>query len=249
MKKTVTILLAFTLLCSLFVLSVGAESMPVGAVYDRAGFLDTLEENELKTLLAEAAANTGCSYYIVTHKMLAASDEYWGEDFLDDQNLSQRDDIIVLIITQDKGKYYYDLYTYGLAEDRITDDEVDQILDTPEVYNNLKAGRLMEGIKAFIPVSRDCINTKEIDWIRIIVPLCLGALIGGISCYGVVKSYSTKKKSVDYPLERFAKLELIDRDDRFMGTFVTKRIIQTSSGSRSGGGGGRGGGGGHRGGR
>jgi hypothetical protein len=64
----------------------------------------------------------------------------------------------------------------------------------------------------------------------------------------VYASYKAKKKSVDYPLDQFAKLELTSQDDVFVGSFVTKRVIQ-SSGGGGGGGSSRGGGGGHAGGR
>jgi hypothetical protein len=54
---------------------------------------------------------------------------------------------------------------------------------------------------------------------------------------------------VDYPLDQFAKLKLTGESDSFIGSFVTKRVIQSGSGGSRGGGSSHGGGGGHAGGR
>ena len=65
-----------------------------------------------------------------------------------------------------------------------------------------------------------------------------------------LEAYKMKKKSVDYPLDRYAKLDLTHQSDRFVREYVTRTYSPRSSGGGGGGGGGRhGGGGGHRGGR
>jgi uncharacterized membrane protein YgcG len=62
----------------------------------------------------------------------------------------------------------------------------------------------------------------------------------------VVAVYRKKKASVDYPLDRYARLELTHESDSFVREYTTRTYSPRSS---SGGGSRHGGGGGHRGGR
>jgi uncharacterized membrane protein len=64
----------------------------------------------------------------------------------------------------------------------------------------------------------------------------------------VVASYKKRRATVDYPLDRYAKLSLTKESDAFVREYTTRTRVSSSS---SGGGGGsrHGGGGGHRGGR
>ena len=64
---------------------------------------------------------------------------------------------------------------------------------------------------------------------------------------GVVAAYKHKKASVDYPLDRYATLELTKEKDSFVRQYTTRTYSPRSS--SSGGGSRHGGGGGHRGGR
>ncbi len=65
----------------------------------------------------------------------------------------------------------------------------------------------------------------------------------------VVAAYRKKRASVDYPLDRFAKLELTHESDSFVREYTTRTYSPRSSSSGGSGGGRHGGGGGHRGGR
>ena len=143
--------------------------------------------------------------------------------------------------------YYYNMYTYGDANYDINQKEVNYILDDYDVYYNLKGGEIYDGAKAFFELSATAFEGRlGAPWILVILVSAVIALIIGLAvCAGVVASYKKKRASVDYPLEHFAKLELVHSNDIFKGSFVTKRVIQSSSS----GGGGRGGGAGHRGGR
>ena len=62
------------------------------------------------------------------------------------------------------------------------------------------------------------------------------------------RAYRKKKATVDYPLDRYARLELTHESDSFVREYTNRTYSPRSSGG--GGGGSRhGGGGGHRGGR
>ena len=59
-----------------------------------------------------------------------------------------------------------------------------------------------------------------------------GVLVGGIVAGCIIYTYKKKTKSAIYPLGRYANLDLKMRDDVFMGSFVTKRRIQSSNNKR-----------------
>ena len=77
----------------------------------------------------------------------------------------------------------------------------------------------------------------------------LGVLIGVLVAWGVASSYSRRHPTVDYPLDRYARLELIAESDTFAGKAITRTYVPRSNGGGGGGGSRHGGGGGHRGGR
>jgi len=60
----------------------------------------------------------------------------------------------------------------------------------------------------------------------------------------VIIKYKTKQKSVSYPIDKYAKLKLSEKQDIFIGSSISKVRVQSSSGGSRGG---RSGGG-HRGG-
>ena len=58
------------------------------------------------------------------------------------------------------------------------------------------------------------------------VGIFAGILVAGIVAGCIIYTYKKKTKSAIYPLGRYANLDLKMRDDRFMGSFVTKRRLQ-----------------------
>ncbi len=251
MKKRIgcALLVCVLLMFTVLPLSVAAEG---DHIYDKGGLLTEAEETALESLAAKASAEAECPFHIVTHQMSQLSGEYWGEEFLEDRGFSTRDDRVVLVITKDRAQYFYDLYLYGKADKKISEREVDTLLDAPDVYNNLKSGALYAGCEAFLALGSELYNT--VDWGEVATTLVIAGVLAliaaGITCFCVYRSYTKTPKSVDYPLNKYASLELTEQSDTFTGSFVTRRVIQTNTGNRSGGGGGsRGGGAGHAGGR
>ena len=147
--------------------------------------------------------------------------------------------------------YYYDMYTYGDASEKINAKEVEYILDHESVYNAIKSGKVADGACAFLALSaQGYLGRVGVSyWIISIVSLVIALLIGAFACGSVYAHYKQKNKSVDYPLDRFAKLQLTREKDHFNGTFVTKRVISSDNGTNGGRGSFHGGGSGHRGGR
>ena len=254
-RRTFCFILGVFLMLGMLILPCAATPAraPETVVYDRADLLTEGHDHALSNAVRDGWESMDeCGFFVATHKMERSYDPYYtGEDFLDDRGWSYRQNLVILIITLDDGVYYYDMYYYGKASRVIHDEEVDYILDHEDVYGNIKSGKLVEGASAFMSLAAQAYEGRIAGAsyaVIITVSLIIALISGVIACAGVKASYSTKKKSVDYPLDRFAKLQLTSQNDVFVGSFVTKRIIETNSGGGHGGGG-RGGGRGHAGGR
>ncbi len=258
MKRTLCFLTFLSLLLLCFALPTAASTAE-SRLYDRAGLLRVGDYDRINQALQDAIVATDgeCELYVATHMLDSGvvweDDFYIGEEFLREHGLSARDNIILLIITWDSGVYHYNLYLYGRAENRISQKEADYILDHDTVFDNIKGGRLTEGITAFAELSAKAYTGRVGASYGVIVAVsaAIALVIGIIACVCVKVKYGMKHRSVDYPLDHFAKLNLTEQNDIFKGSFVTRRVIQSSSGGgrSGGGGGGRGGGRGHAGGR
>ncbi len=258
MKRTLCFLAALSLLVLCFALP-SAASTAENRLYDRAGLLRPSAYASLNEALQRAVADTDgeCEFYVATHiidtTVVWDDDYYVLDDFISDYGLPYEPNMVLLVITLDSGVYYYNLYLYGRAESRINQKEVDYILDHDSVYDNLKGGELAAGITAFAELSAKAYTGRVGASYGVIVAVSavIALIIGIIACVCVKAKYSMKNRSVDYPLDHFARLNLTEQNDIFTGSFVTKRVIQSSSGNgrSGGGGGGRGGGRGHAGGR
>jgi len=244
------IFFALCLIAAFIVMLSVAVSAEEIRVYDMDDMLTSAEEENITKAALDAEAEYGCRFYTVTHSADGRFEKYIGEDFIEDKGLSYNDDILLLIITYDTVErvYYYNMYYYGMPSRRISDGEVDSILDDRSVYNNLKSGRLAEGAVAFIGLSGE--STKMPWGVLVAVAVIACVAVCAITVSLITAKYKMKRNPTNYPLNRYAKLTLTDSDDKFINKNVV--FVYTSSGSGSGGrggGGGFGGGRGHAGGR
>ncbi len=230
------IVIFITLFCFL---SVGASAYGEKRVYDNSNLISN--EAAVEAYLAEFEEKTGVKIRIIT-----THDQYFA---LSEVGLKSGESAIILELIRSGGVYYYELYTYGDADGRILDTEVDRILDNGEVYDNLKSGNFEGGIKAFCDLTEKAYsgNLQEPVWKTILISTVLAFVIGGIVVACVVIKYKRKQKEPSYPLDRYARLILdpLARRDEFMGSRVIKTRVNSSSGGgsggrRSGGGGSRG---------
>ncbi len=244
---SVTVLL-FT---ALFLLPVSASA---DRVYDPAevDMLTDAEEAYLEERMEALSSQYGVQFYFATYEADGYRDDYIGDEYCRDIRDLWKEDAVLLIVTYDTydGKYYYDMYTYGAANSRIRSPEVNYVLDHDDVYGHLKGGEIKTGAEAFFEQSGEAYVGRVGASYAIIVPVCLviALCIALGVCAGVVASYRQKRASVDYPLDRFAKLELTGQSDAFITKTVSRTYVPRNN-SRSGGGSSHGGGGGHRGGR
>lgn len=241
------------------ILPVGATTYPALSVeervYDPADLLTSAQATKLTDHMNQLSAENGVGLYLATYQAKGYYDDFIGDEYCSQVRDLWGEDAILLIITYDTsdGCYYYDMYTYGHANSAINQKEVNYVLDNPDVYDNLKGGNLAPGATAFFTWSAKAYDGRVGISYAIIFPVCLviASVIGFFVCLGVAASYRKRRPSVDYPLDRYAKLALTDSRDIFAGKSVTRTYIppsNSSSGSR-GGGSSHGGGGGHRGGR
>ena len=229
-----------------------AEAAVVGRIYDPADLLTDAEETSLDAQLTDLSASYSVELYLATYTAEHYYDDFIGDEYCRDIRNLRSEDAVLLIVTYDlsDGRYYYDLYTYGSANHAISQKEVDYILDSNDVYDNIKSGRVASGVEAFFDLSARAFEGRVgVSWAVVIgVSAIIAVVIALAVCAGVVASYKKKKATVDYPLDRYAKLNLTLEKDSFVREYTTRTYVPRSNGS-SGGGSRHGGGGGHRGGR
>ena len=251
LKKAAALLLAVLCLSLCLALTASAEA-EAGRVYDPEGMLNATEQTALATLLDELSAESGVELYLATYRSKGSYDDFYGDDYCTRVQNIRGTDAVLLVVTYEYpiDTYFYNMYTYGDANYAINQKEVDYILDTYDVYDNLKGGHVYEGAVAFFEMSAKAFTGRVGAPMAVIVVISavIAFIIAAAIRAGIVASYKKKKASVDYPLDRFAKLELTHESDRFVREYTTRTYSPRSSSGGSGGGR-HGGGGGHRGGR
>ena len=244
MKKLSLALVFIFITASFFTLSASALSDDT-RIYDKAGIIE--DEVRIEAALSDFEAECGIPIRLVTTV---------GENSYDLAELGfvYGENLIVLEINfyNYTNTYYYYLDTFGDAYDKISDSEVDRILDADAVYDNIKGGRFADGVEAFAKLTSKAYLGKlqEPMWNTILVSLIIASVIGAVTVASVIYTYKRKLKAPIYPLERYARLNLSSGDcsDIFIGSTVSKVRVNTSSGRSAGGSRGRTGGG-RRGGR
>ncbi|MBQ9151714.1 MAG: TPM domain-containing protein [Clostridia bacterium] len=249
-KRIAIFLLAVLCLTALFCLPLSAEQEN-GRIYDPADLLEASDIASLTARLDELSRTSGVELYLATYVAENRYDDFIGDEYCRSIRNLKSEDAVLLIVTYDRwdGMYYYDMYTYGQANYAINQKEVNYILDSREVYNHIKSGYVAEGAEAFFEWSAKAYEGRVgASWgLIIVVSAIIALIIGFVARAGVVAAYKKKNASVDYPLDRYAKLELTRESDAFVREYTTRAYTPRSNG---GGGGSRhGGGGGHRGGR
>ena len=145
---------------------------------------------------------------------------------------------IVLLVRTYKGTYYYDMYTFGEAHSIFSDADVDAVLDAPDVYDNIKSGEIYSGMRAF---SNHCHRVvgehyealqerrERAPLTALLIGVILGVLAAGITVLCVFLYYRKKRHGESYPLDRYARLNLTQANDIFIGSHVTRVRVQSSS--------------------
>lgn len=248
--KSGALLLAMLCLLACFALPVAAES---ARVYDPDGLLKDTEAAALATRLEELSDEYGVELYLATYVANDRYDDFYGDDYCTRVNNIKGTNAVLLVVTYERlnHTFYYNMYTYGEANYAVDQKEVNYILDEYDVYTNLKGGRIYDGACAFFQLTAEAYGGRVGTpmGVIIVISAVISLLIAFVVRTGIVASYKKKKASVDYPLDRYAKLELTRESDSFVREYVTRTYSPRSSSGGGGSGGRHGGGGGHRGGR
>ena len=239
------------LLCLAVCLTLPLSAAESVRVYDPSHMLSASEAADLTALLDRLSAENGVEMYLATYLADGPYDDFYGDDYCHRVKDIEDTDAVLLVVTYERlnDTYYYDMYTYGEANYAISQKEVNYILDDYDVYDNLKGGHVYDGCEAFFTLSAEAF-TGRVGMAWSVIILLSAAISVGIAFAvrgAVIAVYRKKKASVDYPLDRYARLELTHESDSFVREYTTRTYSPRSSGS--GGGSRHGGGGGHRGGR
>ncbi len=236
MRKIVVALCTFIALAAMLAVIPCASGSYVDDQYD---LLSSSEKARIEQAFAEAERKCGVRFAVI---ITEGEYSYTEDDIYRHFGMSYEDDAAYLLVEKFGGIWYYELFLYGKADARLSFGASDDILDAPAVYDNIKSGRLTDGIVAFAELTSESILAAERSTRTavVIVTVVLALLAAGISIAIVVVRYKRKLKSPIYPISDYANLNLTYATDNFTGSFVTKTRINTSSG---GGGKGRSGGG------
>lgn len=237
LSKRILFALLITLAVSV-ALAIFASAAPAAEhLDDRANLIRN--DGAVKAAIAGFEEKCGAELYILT------SNESYPTPY--DFGVSSSGDKIILIIEGGSSECYYELFTYGDPHGKINDTEAERILDDSTVYNEIKWGDVDRGVLRFIELSEKAYTgiLQESVLKTVVISMALAMVIAVIPVVITVVKYKRKLKSAVYPLERYARLDVDGNQcsDAFIGSFVTRTRINTSSGggSRSGGGGGGGG--------
>ena len=253
MKKIPIILLVLVLLASAVLLTgCVTDKSRTTYCYDYKGIFNDYQTEQINEACQKATKKYNVTFLVATTGRTGKTADLVGDGFLSREGLSDEDDYVVIIINA-KGlneDYHFDIYTYGRAARRISDDEIDTTLYS--IYGDYilsdNSGTAADGVVGLI----DKLDGIPL-WGNIVIGLIIGLVVAGIVAGGISKGYGRKRKNETYPLDKYCKLSLREHEDKFSRSVTTVTIINNNSGGGSRGGGGHssggGFGGGHRGGR
>lgn len=238
MKRLVYLAIIAILLVFLLALP---SSAATSYVYDPDGHLSESDRDAVELYLVNLNNGSYISYYLVV------------SDYESDAYKHSYGDTVTLWVDPVgySGTYEYEIIVYGYANTEMSYRESDLILDDSDVYNNIKSGNIRAGALRAFELADTAVHgdLRAENWLlkTILTSLVIAVVISAIACGIIIYKYKKKLKSPIYPLDRYARLDLIPANSRdiFLHKTLTRVRINTSSGS--GGSGGRSGGGGSRG--
>lgn len=230
MKKKVAAGFAAVLLCMWFsftaVFAVGESR-----VYDYAGLFTAEEAQELEESITEYREQTGLDLVVVTiDDARGKTSRQYADDFYDYNGFGAGSDYsgALLLIDMDNRMAY--VSTTGRAIQILTDSRIQEITD--EVASYVKNREYAQGARTFLEKVDGFANPNIMG--MLLIALVLAALVGAGAVVGVWYKYTHGHKADQYELDKNSFLDLSQREDIFMGRFVTSRKIPRNTGGSGG---------------
>lgn len=238
MKRT---LLFTLLLITAFISLVVLASAGTEYIYDPHGLADSVDRAAVATAFESAEDESGVALRVYFND---GTKNYYLDDYDVGTKYGNSNTAVLLIEKMYYGGYEYELFTYGDAQNYISDTAADAILDNAIIYNSIKNGNFEAGILKFAELTASAVNEgrRSAKTTVIIVAVVLALLSGGTAFGVVFYKYKRKLKSPIYPLSKYATMNLEYSSDNFLGSNVVRTRVKSSSGGSSSGGGGFGGG-------
>ena len=256
--KAFSVLLTLILLCGAVALCTHAEGHEHAHFKDPDGILTASQAAEIEQAILDAMSRSKAKSMPTIYVLLC---EYGNNlivnsrNFLSHYGLTASDDIVLLSVDREWDAWHYYMDRFGTAHDKISEKEMNYILDDKDVHDNLKHSDSFESFKAgvarFTELTLKGYNGRvgAPMFGIIMISLVISLIVGGIACAMVGMKYKMKRQPTNYPLDKYTQMELTDSQDVFVGSYVRKRRIQTSSGGSRGSSGGGSFSGGHQGSR
>ena len=256
------------ILTAVCVFTIGVFSVDFGYIYDDADIFEDNEEEKMERVAEEVYSDSGLLCVVVT--------DYGIGDMLSMLPAYAGSAVDMVMLTVDMSAREFDIYQYNAIEGesafRISYSESENILDS--ILDDMVSGNYADAALMFVNMSESAFvndsnyvvgdydgyeyydysenaydhhEHKTFSIGMILLPLIVGAVVGGISVLCVRMSYKKKVHGSTYPLSQYSNLNITDSKDNF----ITKNVVVThipDPPSHSGGGGGGFHGGGSRGG-
>ena len=231
-------LFLITIVCITMAFAITAEAKTTyktSCLIDNGGYINDADEVVLQNRLREVEESTGVAFRVYVYTCHSSSDYI---DIYDYERIvgEKFDDLVLLTVSYEYGTYYYEFFKKGSPDTDITEKEIGRILDNKGVYDNIKSGKLYEGIDEYITLAEKALSGKLRNSFKsVFVPAFIISLAVavGASVYVFFK-YRKKLHAASYPLEKYANLNLSIADDHFVTKTVTSVRVSTPSSSGGG---------------
>ncbi|QLG42613.1 MULTISPECIES: YgcG family protein [unclassified Paenibacillus] len=239
------ILLVITLVSPLIPMSVVSAADSKNLIYDEANLLNEQEKSELNALANEYGAERQTDFVILTTNNTENQDvQLLTEDFYDEHALGyDKAHGNAVILTLDM--YNRDVYLAGFYKAKVYLDSgrLDKIRN--KITPDLTEGNYKLAFEKYINLSykymgyKPGVNPDNIlfnIWFQLIASVAIGGIAVGVMAYRSGGRVTVNRATY----EDSSTSSVIDRQDRYIRTTVTKRKIEKNNNNGGGGGGGGG---------
>jgi hypothetical protein len=198
-KLNTYMIFSLALLCAVCILlsPISAEAFAPNSgvnsrVRDKYDHLSESDEARIHRAVVDAEDSVATAFLVAVYDLDKTIPS--GEDILETFGFDHRHDNVVLLVikySSEPGdyKHKYEMFTYGTPHKAISNREANEILDSEDVYNNLKSGDFADGAVAFIRSSVRAIESEDTDSE---MDLIIGIGFGSFALIGVVAAVVAK---------------------------------------------------------